>query len=409
MGIGLRVRVEWDDTTVEDRVYVGRRPVRVGEGARATTVAPGWRVTATRRRGGYDLDLAGRGVLDRPGGPPLPVGGAGCRLRLHRAARLVSPTVTVELEVVDLARPGGDRALWAWAAAAALLALAGAGGVELTRRFGTGREPQWGRPSQLSMSEAERLRVRLGPDGRAATRPQTGGGAALHGRREVAPAPPVARVVPKAKGERPRVGSKPAPADSSRAAIDSFDRAAAQATWSRARVLDPSRPEAINNLASVAKRRGDIASALRLLDRGDVDCGGHYPYPATQRAGILALDGRREQALAQLELGLAAVDALLPIKEFEVLEDLRCDAAFAALRGDARFAALIARYLPRAAAHPEAGPRAPQPTPFTDEAPVDTSARGILEFVDETFDGTLEPPESRRPVVKLAPAPRTPR
>jgi hypothetical protein len=60
MGLGLRVRVVWDGTTVEDRLH-DRPVVRIGAGRWAQVVAPGRferYATVMRARGGYQLVVA---------------------------------------------------------------------------------------------------------------------------------------------------------------------------------------------------------------------------------------------------------------------------------------------------------------------------------------------------------------
>src|SRR4051812_14389997 len=101
MASGLRARVVWDDTTVEDRVHT-RRTVHIGEGGRARVVAPGCGARARRRRGGWQITVEPGVVAELPGDtarvskirtphllkPPF------------RSLALSAPGARVELEVV---------------------------------------------------------------------------------------------------------------------------------------------------------------------------------------------------------------------------------------------------------------------------------------------------------------------
>jgi tetratricopeptide (TPR) repeat protein len=448
MASGLRTRVVWDDTTIEDRVHT-RRTVHIGEGERARTVAPGCFARARRRGRAWHISVESGVVVELPGEtarvsevrtehilkPPF-------RSLKLRPSSVDGVEARVELEVVDLAKERSDRALWAWAAAAAILATFGAGSYKLVRQLGDGHDPQWGRPWQMTALDATRIRVRVGPEGLGSNRPQTGHGVSLAGTRNGKPGAQPKKVVERPKTNPPtnihkpnaprvttaEVGKPTVPtkklsrkeqvdaAEAAllqadlRSAIDSFERAAekgpldydelnwlglshylvgeldeAEKVWTDARTMDPTRPDAINNLASVAKRRGNIqnemlllsqalgvanqdchalnslalaqakngdrSQALKTLAESDQACGGNYAYTAIQRAAIESLAGNRTQALSALEDGLKRVDTLLPIKEFEVYTDLVRDQAFSALRRDGQFSTLTARYLPRASSN----------------------------------------------------------
>jgi len=466
MALAFRIRVIWDDTTIEDSVHHSGKPLLIGSGPHADVVAPGLKgcyVRLARRGRGFELHVPVGGALrvEFPGEEPIDLSGAETAYARQLdppfgSGRLVIGSAIVEFERAEIVREARDRALWAMAAAAAMLAVMMGGGYKLVRLFGDGDKPQWGNPPSLSDRDVSRMRVRIGPDGMGASRPQAGRGFALHGASsakklamqverptEKKPRPPraarpkrvpaVGEVVAKAQdgqlnGKNPTGVVEPTVptvvkeksrsevledaqsallAADLRRAIDSFSHAAekgpleydqlnwlglahylsgeyaeAEKVWNQARGTDGMRADAVNNLASVAKRRGDGKSELALLraalalapsdchasnslalaqakygegdplatlSQSDGYCGGNYAYTSIQKAGILALRGDVEQGLAELEKGLARVDTLIPIKEFEVLTDLKLDPAFAKLRESPKFAALITKYLPRAA------------------------------------------------------------
>ena len=437
--LALRIIVEWDGTVVEDRLYRERDLVLVGSGPAAQTVAPGpeGRYVAFVRRGDAWALHVPAGVvqaIDVPG-EPLADGGQGYKRTLAlagvetaRCGSLVFEDAIVTFELCELGGKRRDRALWGWATAAIVLALVGGSTYTLSRVIGPGDRPQWGRPEPLASRDANQLRVKIGPDGRGASRPQAGRGQLLRapskGTKKPQKKPPQLASVDQRHLGHKKAPKKVDPTVKPRAelieeaqaallnadlreAVDEFSKADkdgpldydqlnwlglahymqgsyddAERTWQKARALDPMRPDAINNLANVAKRRGDTAAEIALinealslspndchatnglalalakehdraraaamLEKSDEACGGGYAYTSIQKAALLSLSGDRDGAFKALENGLQHVDTLVPIKEFEVWTDLTLDPAFASLRGDARFTSRTTKYLPRA-------------------------------------------------------------
>jgi tetratricopeptide (TPR) repeat protein len=440
--LALRIIVEWDGTVIEDRLYRERDLVLVGSGPAAQSVAPGpeGRYVAFVRRGDAWAVHVPAGVctaIDVPG-EPLADGSKGYKRTLSlsgvetvRCGSLVFDDAIVTFELCELGGKRRDRALLGWAAAALVLALAGGSTYTLVKVVGPGDRAQWGRPQPLASRDANMLRIKIGPDGKGASRPQAGRGQMLRatakGTKKLQPKPPQLASVDKQHLGHRKAPKKVDPTVKPRAqlieqaqaallnadlrqAVEGFSKADkdgpldydqlnwlglahymqgsyedAERTWNKARAMDPLRPDAINNLANVAKRRGDTATEIALIndalalspedchatnglalalakspdasDRGraaamlaksDAACGGEYAYTSIQRAALLALSGERDAAFNELETGLKRIDTLVPIKEFEVWTDLTLDPAFASLRGDARFGSLTTKYLPRA-------------------------------------------------------------
>src|SRR5206468_1130955 len=99
------------------------------------------------------------------------------------SGRLRAGDVLVEFERVAFAKEASDRALWAGALAAMLLAILVGGSVRIVRLLANGRGPGT-TPSALSQQAADTIRVHIGPDapvGTGSGRVQAGKGDALHG------------------------------------------------------------------------------------------------------------------------------------------------------------------------------------------------------------------------------------
>ena len=220
--LALRIIVEWDGAVVEDRLYQERDLVLVGSGPAATSVAPGpeGRYVAFVRRGETWAIHVPAGVvhaIDVPG-EALADGAAGYKRTLSltgvetaRCGSLVFDDAIVTFELCEMGGPSRrDRALYGWAAAAIVLALVGGGTYKLSRVVGPGDRPQWGRPEPLASRDANVLRVKIGPDGKGASRPQAGRGQMLHatskGTKKAQKKPPQLASV-----DKPHLGNKKAP------------------------------------------------------------------------------------------------------------------------------------------------------------------------------------------------------
>jgi len=104
MASGLRVRVVWDDTTIEDRVHTSRRTLVIGEGEKARTVAPGCFARARRTGRGWRVSV-GAGVTVQVPGEAEAALARETEFVLEppfRSLSLAAPGARVELEVESL-------------------------------------------------------------------------------------------------------------------------------------------------------------------------------------------------------------------------------------------------------------------------------------------------------------------
>jgi Tfp pilus assembly protein PilF len=358
MATGLRIRVTWDDTVIEDRIHFNER-IFIGSGPLAHVVVPaqhGSYAVVVRRGAVFELRVAPNTMqsIEFPGEERID--GAQLDETLVRemkppfgAGRLTVGGAVVEFERWTDEQPR-DPLMAILTVGVAVLALQVGLQYKLVRLFGDGERPQWGRPPALSERDASRVRVRIGPDGAGASRPQAGLGSSLHGHASGNRLQPPQAELVRPEVQPPRQGRPKPPTDvrpgkhvaqgeegtsplqpvlsekkekstgpqlsreqtieeaqsallaaDLRKAIDSFSHAARQGPldydqlnwlglahylagdygdatkeWEHARTFDAMRPDAINNLASVAKRKGDIEHELELLqtalEREPHDC-----------------------------------------------------------------------------------------------------------------------------------------
>jgi Tfp pilus assembly protein PilF len=107
--------------------------------------------------------------------------------------------------------------------------------------------------------------------------------------------------------------------------------------------LDPSDPTPMVNLALNLAHQGKFDDALRWMDRAD-RLDKTDPYHELHRAKIFAAKGDRAAALQWLDLALQRSQALDILHHIEFRQDIRVDPAFAELRRDAEFRAILKKF-----------------------------------------------------------------
>ncbi len=122
-------------------------------------------------------------------------------------------------------------------------------------------------------------------------------------------------------------------------------------TWDRVLELAPGSAIALGNRAvSLARqdRWSEVAEALTRLHRAAPD----HPYTYVFDATCAALQGREDEAIADLERAVGLRYALSDALQIELRRDLALDPALAPLRADPRLRAMLSRQLGAASPRP---------------------------------------------------------
>lgn len=107
--------------------------------------------------------------------------------------------------------------------------------------------------------------------------------------------------------------------------------------------MEPDNVHVLNNLAVNLAHQGRHAEAWATMERLE-QLDPQDPYADLHRAKLMAAQGRQDEALRYLEQALAGVGALDTFHHIEFRQDIRVDPAFASLRADPAFQALLMRY-----------------------------------------------------------------
>lgn len=107
--------------------------------------------------------------------------------------------------------------------------------------------------------------------------------------------------------------------------------------------LDPQDDHALMNLALCLAHQGRFDEALQIMDQLEVLIPGD-PYADLHRAKIYAAMGKEDRAYRFLQKSLQGMRKLDTLHNIEFRQDIRVDPAFATLREQERFKALLDRY-----------------------------------------------------------------